>query len=351
MFYTLEKLWANNLKMEIDKLSEEIKNSFFKDLEKLGFANTFNVPPDYLVGNKRLFGTYYSLYLAEFLNFDDKKQIIEIGNAYLFGRAFVIAQDQVLDNLHNPNKDYILISPFLLKEFIIKLEKLIKEFHLESNLNEILLDSIRANKNEQELHKNKITPYTKKDVQNLYLKTGIVDFPVTLFCRLSNQQTYQDLLLSIIRKILICIQICDDLADVAEDYNSGNYTLPVTHGILLSKEGKVSLENMYEGLLLSGLLESLVSFVVKTLDEVLEGLTRISDKKSELGIYSLSLRNYIKKILKEIEEMKENKKIKIFYDEDFTKLEPIKEQKEHRNLIHFLKKLEPSNIAPEKIIS
>lgn len=337
--------------MEIEKISEEIKNSFYEDLKNLGFDRFFNVPKDYLVGDRRFFGTYYLPYLAEFLSFGDEKQTIKLGNTYLFGRAFVIAQDQVLDNFHSPNKDYVLISPFLLKEFTRKLEKLIKKFHLENDLNEILLNSIKANKSEQELHKNKVSLYTKKDLQNLYLKTGIVDLPAILLCRLSNQQAYQDLLLSIIRKILICIQICDDLADVAEDYGSGNYTLPVTHGILLSKEGKVSLENMYEGLLLSGLLESLISFVVKTLNEVLEDITKISDKKIRLNIYSLSLRNYIKKILKEIEEIKANEQINILYDDDFTKLRPVKKQKEYKDLIPILKKLEPSNIAPEKILN
>ena len=337
--------------MEIEKISEEIKNSFYEDIRNLGFDRFFNVPKDYLVGDRRFFGTYYLPYLAEFLSFGDEKQIVKIGNAFLFGRAFVIAQDQILDNLHSLNKDYILISPFLLKEFTTKLEKLIKEFHLESKLNEILLDSIKANKSEQELHKNKITPYTKKDLQNLYSKTRIVDLPAILLCNICDKQRFQDLFLSVIQKMMVCIQICDDLADVAEDYHSGNYTLPVTHGILLSKEGKKSLENMYEGLLLSGLLESLMSFVVETLNEVLEDLTRISEKRVQLNIYSISLRNYITKISKEIEEIKANQQDNMFYDDDFTKLKPVEKRKEYKDLIPLLKKLEPANIAPEKILN
>jgi len=347
LYYITEKILSINLKMKIEKISEEIKNSFYENLKNLGFNNFFNIPKNYLVGHRRFFGTYYLPYLAELLHFNNERKIIDIGNASLFGRAFVIAQDQAIDN---SSKDWVLISPLLLKEFIKKTEKFIKEFHLEGTFNEILLDSIKANKNEQKLHKNKITPYSNKDLQNLYLKTKIVDLPVIILCNLCNKQKSQDLLLSIIRKILVCIQICDDLADVEEDYNSGNYTIPVTHGILLSKKGETSLENMYEGLLLSGLFESLILFVIKTLNEILEDIEKISDKKVQLKIYSLGLRNYINEILKEIEKNKMNERSNIFYN-DFTKLKPVKKRKEYSELILFFKKLEPANITPERIIT
>jgi len=347
LHYIIEKVLPINIKMKIEKISNEIENSFYENLKNLGFDNFFNVPKNYLAGHRRFFGTYYLPYLAELLRFNNERKIIDIGNASLFGRAFVIAQDQAIDN---PSKDWVFISPLLLKEFIKKIGKFIKEFHLESTFNKILLDSIKANKNEQKLHKNKITPYANKDLQNLYLKTRIVDLPVILLCHLCHKQKSQDLLLSIIRKILVCIQICDDLADVEEDYSSGNYTIPVTHGVLLSEKGETSLENMYEGLLLSGLLESLISFVIKTLNEVLEDIEKISDKKVQLKIYSLGLRNYINEILKEIEKIKMNERSNIFYD-DFTKLKPVKKRKKYNSLILFLKKLEPANITPERIVT
>ena len=95
--YTIEKLLASNLKMEIERISEEIKNSFYEDLKNLGFDGFFNVPPDYLVGDKRFFGTYYLPYLAEFLSFGDEKQIIEL--ARKTGAVVTVEEHQVLGGL------------------------------------------------------------------------------------------------------------------------------------------------------------------------------------------------------------------------------------------------------------
>jgi len=77
---------------------------------------------------------------------------------------------------------------------------------------------------------------------------------------------------------------------------------------------------------------------------------KISDKKVQLKIYSLGLRNYINEILKEIEKIKMNERSNIFYD-DFTKLKPVKKRKKYNSLILFLKKLEPANITPERIVT
>ncbi|MDP2925525.1 MAG: hypothetical protein Q8N99_04080 [Nanoarchaeota archaeon] len=335
--------------MEIDSISESIKDSFFRDMTNLSFNSLFHVPKEYLVGEKRLFGTYYIPYLSEMIGLEDKKKIVEIGNAFIFGRAFVISQDQILDNKERPNIDYLLLSPLLLKEFIVKLQVLIKKFNLEKEVKEILLDSITANKKEQEEHKNKITPYTKNDLENLYFKTGIVGLLPLIICSLINKPLYKDPSILIARSLLVCVQICDDLSDVAEDYNSKNFTFPVTHGILLSKKGKMSMENMYEGLLLSGLLEFLCNFIITTLDKITKEIKKISNEKCQMELYTLNLRNYIKKILEEIDEIKTKKEIPINYNDDFLKLKPLEESKDYSSIIPLLKKFEPANIAPNKL--
>jgi hypothetical protein len=336
--------------MEIDSLSKSIKDSFFKDLANLGYNDFFQVSKEYLVGEKRLFGTYYTPYLSEMIGLEDTERIVEIGNAFLFGRAFVISQDQVLDNKEKPNIDYLLLSPVLLKEFIVKLQLFIKKFNLEKEVGKILLDSINANKKEQDEHKNKITPYTKNDLGNLYFKTGIIGIPPLIVCSLTNNSSYKDSSLFIARNLLVCIQICDDLSDVVEDYNSKNFTLPVTHGILLSKEGKINVESMHEGLLLGGLLEFLCTFIITTLEEVIKEIQNISNKRCQMELYALNLRDYIKRILEEINEIKAKKGISINYKDDFLKLKPVEESKDYSSFISILKKFEPANIAPDRLI-
>jgi len=336
--------------MKIDGLSKKIKVSFLNDLGDFGFNNFFHVSNDYLVGEKRLFGTYYIPYLSEMIGLKNEKSMVNIGNAFLFGRAFVISQDQVLDNREKPNIDYLLLSPVLLEEFIYKLYASIKKFNLEKEIRRILFDSVMANKNEQNEHKNKITSYSKKDLQSLYLKTGIVGIPPIIICCLVNKPQHKNRLLSIARNLLVCIQICDDLSDVAEDYNSKNFTLPVTHGILLSGDNKINIESVYEGLLLGGLLESLCTFIITSLNKIIRDIKKISNKETQMKLYVLNLKSRIEEILKNIKEIKTKKGINASYQEDFTKLKPLKEVGEYRSMIHLLKKFEPANIAPNKLI-
>ena len=99
--------------VDSDNLAQSIRESFLKELNELGLGSLFKVPFDYLVGKERFLGDYYAVWLSEIIGIDYQEIIVNLGVSYLFGRSFVIAQDQILDNPANFNQEYVLASPNL----------------------------------------------------------------------------------------------------------------------------------------------------------------------------------------------------------------------------------------------
>jgi len=336
--------------MDFEKLGRKIRESFLSDLENIGLGDVFKIPLEYLIGKERFFGDFYAIYLSEIVGIHDENVIISLGNAFLFGRAFVISQDQVLDNLKNPNIDYILASPILYQEFVKRIKMLVSGTSFVEDMQKILKKAREANIKEQYDHRNKILPYTLEDLGNLGRKTGLVKIPAKAVCYLSNNEGYAERIASISDNILVSIQICDDLSDVAEDFRNGNYTIPVTHGILLSPDKTETEKSMYQGLFLSGLFESLLSYNLTLLGNTESEILSVVHECTQAQKYVSLLKKHLSYILEkfrndkgllDLEETKEN---------DFTNLESVKCSRDVNMFKPYLELLEPGNISPEKLM-
>jgi len=333
--------------MNFESLGKIIRKSFLSDLKKIGLAKTFKVPINYLIGKGRFFGDYYSIYLSEIVGLKDKSLIQKLGNAFLFGRTFVIAQDQVLDNPQNFNPEYVLISSVLYDEFISKTTSLIDDPVFKRNMYRVLQEAREANIFEQKNHRNKISPFTIKDLKNLGRKTGLVKIPAEAFSYLVNKRELAEKIKSISDNILISIQICDDLADVVDDFKSGNYTIPVTHSLILSSRKFQTEEAIYEGLFSGGLFESLLSYSLHLLKHTKSEIRSIAHNETQAEIYVSQLIMHLSRILEKYKKSKKNLSIKIYEEQDFTKLKPLtKFSKKVDSLKKYLKELEPAKIAP-----
>jgi len=336
--------------MNFNELGKKIRESFLSDLKEIELDKIFKISSEYLIGKERFFGDFYVIYLSEIFNIKDEEIIIKLGTAFLFGRAFVIAQDQILDNPDNLNLDYILSSPVLYEEFVKRMTTLVDEPSFKKDMYQILKELREANIKEQQEHRKKISNYTQNDLNNIGRKTGIVKIPAKAVCYLAGDKKNTEKMASIIDKILVVIQICDDLSDVAEDFKTGNYTIPVTHGILLSPNQIETEKSVYQGLFFSGLFECLLSHNLKLLRQINKDIKIITQKETQTEKYLFLLEKYLSNTLKEFRKTKRFFNIGKIEEEDFTKLKPIQCNEEVDKFMSYLEKIEPANLAPRRLM-
>ncbi|MDO8647748.1 MAG: hypothetical protein Q7R70_05050 [Candidatus Diapherotrites archaeon] len=146
------------MKERKEELAKVTRQEFFKELNKLKIRKILKVPNEYLVGKERFLGDYYVGWLADILDYQNEEKIVDLGVAYLFGRAFVIAQDRILDNPCQENKDYVIAAPILLKEFLERNQKIVGNSNFEKEAGQVLFEYTLANLKES---KRKKSPFTK----------------------------------------------------------------------------------------------------------------------------------------------------------------------------------------------
>jgi len=336
--------------MNYEILGKGIRESFLTQLENIGLRSKFRTPEEYLVGKERFFGEYYAIFLAEIIGLHDEDMIKNLGVTSLFGRAFVIAQDQVLDNPANPNLNYILASPVLYHEFVRRMNALVGNSSFDNDMEQILNEAREVNVREQQNHRGRIVPYNQEDLDKVGRKTGLVRIPAKGVCYLVNSIGHAERLASISDNVLVSIQICDDLSDVAEDYMAGNYTIPVTHGIILSPDQAETLDAIYQGLFFGGLFESLLSYNIALLRQTKTDIGFVAQKETNAEKYVSSLEKYVSNILEKFRVAKRTFGLGDVSEKNFTKLEPIQHYGEVEKLKRYLEQLKPENIAPKKLI-
>jgi hypothetical protein len=330
----------------LDELAGKITGRFLALAGAMGMHKmATKVPVDYLVGQKRFFGDYYAPFLAEIAGLRNDEKIVNLGSAYLFGRAYTIAQDKLIDD-KDKDMDYIILAPALLTHFIHSMTELGSR-DLMARIDTIVAISMKANMNEHEHHRGQFIPYDEADLYALVRKTGIIQIPPYAACRMANNSGGRTLA-SACGNALVAIQICDDLADIEEDFNAGNYTIPVTQGYLLSGEEEPTLDNVCRGLFLSGLFESLLSKASGCLEASAGKVGEISRADTHAARYLKNLQAYLNQLSFKVYKTKEVLGIPFNKDLDLeAKAEPV--SGDHTPFIPYLKELDPANLAPGKV--
>ena len=284
--------------------------------------------------------------MSELLEVQNEKIIQEVGVASLFGRAFVIIQDQMLDNLKKPNSEYITTAPILLFEFTRRINRTVDGV-LNKKTQTILLKAMQANVDEDIKHKHNIASYSQNDLQNLGVKTNLIKIPVYTMCHIANKLNLRNSLSKVAENILVAIQIADDICDIKEDFDNGNYTIPITQGLLFSSKKKLNLDNIYKGLILSGLFELLANYSLHLLILAQKNTIKITPK-THTEYFLTGLINNITKAKKEILELKQAKGLPMLSPSNFSECLTLKKTDKNnvdvKKFIPLLEQLEPSKI-------
>ncbi len=331
---------------QLQKISNKIESAFIAELKHLKLHVLLKLPRKYLIGRRRFLGNLYVPLISEILKVEDEKIIQEIGVASLFGRAFVIIQDQMLDNLKKPSPEYITIAPILLYEFTKRINKSVNSA-LNKEIQTILLKAMQANVDENIKHKHNIASYSQNDLNNLGVKTSLIKIPVCAMCYIAKKPNLYNNLSRITENILVAIQIADDICDIKEDFSNGNYTIPITQGFLFSGEKKLNLDNVYRGLLLSGLFELLSNYSLHLLNLAQKNTLKITSK-THTESFLTGLIGNITKIKKEIIKLKLNEGLPMLSPNNFNECLRLKKTNKNsiniKKFIPFLKQFEPSKI-------
>ena len=331
---------------QLQKISNKIESAFIAELKHLKLHALLKLSRKYLIGRRRFLGNLYIPLISEILEVEDEKIIQEIGVSSLFGRAFVIIQDQMLDNLKKPNPKYITIAPILLYEFTKRINKSSNNV-LDEEMQTILLKAMQANVDENIKHRDNIASYSQNDLKNLGTKTGLIRIPVYAMCHIAKKINLYNNLSRITENILVAIQIADDICDIEEDFSDGNYTIPITQGFLFSGEKKLSLDNVYKGLLLSGLFELLINYSLDLLNLAQKNTTKITSK-THTESFLTGLIGNITKVKKEILKLKQTEGLPMLLPNNFNECLLLKKTGKNgadiKQFIPFLKQFEPGKI-------
>lgn len=325
---------------------EEIKNSF---LNRLGCYRVcsflLELPDDYLIGEARFLGINYIPLLAEVLGFSNPKKVIQLGVASLFGRAFVIAQDLVIDHYDEYARKFVLILPILYQETSRGFVSLVNGQLFEAEMDGVLIESAAANLKAQR-HRKNIIPYRLEELEQIGIKTGLAVIPAKALCYVADRPELKEDLSLVAYNILSAIQIADDICDIEEDFQLGEYTIPITHGQILSGAARLSLPSIYQGLFGSGLFEYLMEYSI--------GLLRVAqDKVSQISHQKTITEHFIAGLIQRLAEIEMNicrtntGNISPRSVPDFTQLQPVKgldscDDGAVAKYVQILKELEPN---------
>jgi hypothetical protein len=234
---------------QLNIYGQELKQRFQEELTKLGLPSKI-VPFDYLVGERRFLGLWNGPMVAEIVRINDPRLIFELGITSLFGRGFVIAQDQAIDQ---GKTDLVPLIPVMLNRFLTGIRALTGG-SIENDVNKIIEESALDNLADIAQRQRPFT-VTICDLGKIGRKTKIAVIPGLAATVMANQPGLKELMTNITYRYLVAIQIADDLADMDDDEANNHFTAV---SLLYRRCG---LEPIYEyaNKLLTSIVEDLVS--------------------------------------------------------------------------------------------
>lgn len=292
-------------------LARDILDTVSAEASALSLRSTFeHFNNNYLFGINRFFGDLYSPLLAEICQVSDEEVINNMGVAHLFGRIFVILQDQLLDEdstLTPAQKDsYLLALPVVFNKMLASYEKVIDNQSLHTQVQDTLQLVQSENKKEKQLHYTKLNRYEQKEIFNLGKKTSLFSFPALLYGQASLDIKKTFALHAVADKLIVIIQLCDDLADIEDDLKEKNYTHPITEAVITSKSENTSLESVKAGLINHGVLVSILDTVSDLLKEIKTDVNRIAEKETVAEKYFHFFHEHVVSVKEEVRKLNQN---------------------------------------------
>ena len=218
-------------------LSLSIAEEFRKELIEIGFPET--VPEKYLLGERRFLGIWNVPMIAEIAKLTKLPMVVELGVIYLYIRAYVIAQDQVIDHRR------VELAPYITLLYGALLNRIEEFSHSTTEAMEIVRATCLANIDDLSRRRER-TNTTNDDLWSIGRKTEIAIIPSILTARAVGVDSLEKSLPDITYRYLVAMQIVDDLADLEEDEAAGQYTVAGSlfrlHG--LAELGKYTLSQL-----------------------------------------------------------------------------------------------------------
>lgn len=278
----------NTESVRILDLSKRIEKKFINELKKVGCDSLFkDLPDEYIYGQERMGGSALAPVYAEIVNLKDENKIIDLGMAALFGRCFVIAQDQMIDGHRPITNEQIITTPILCNEFIHRTNSLVKNQEFNKKMNEILLINQRGN----------FIDFVNGDLGQIGDKIKVTEIPVIAACYMANKPELQDIMANIPYKFNIALQLVDDMSDTERDMVAKNMTAPVVKELI--KNGKLS-EEVFEELIIEPIILT---------SEIKNIINKINPKAYVALNYVEKLNNNLKNLRSKIKTIKDLEKL------------------------------------------
>ena len=204
----------------LHSFSQKIEQEFLERLANMGLSFGNNISPVYLAGQRRFLGLWHGPMIAEIAGITRQQLVVDLGIASLFGRAYVIAQDQALDH---GRSDLAAIVPRLLDEFLMRIRALAGS-KIEARISEIIEGNTTANEKDLVMRQSPCRA-SMKDLRNIGQKTSVALLPSLAAAMKAKLMATSGLYVDITYRYLLAIQIADDLADLAKDEAEGRFTL------------------------------------------------------------------------------------------------------------------------------
>jgi len=353
-----------------ETIEQTITNEFLKEIRSVDETRGFMVGrEDYLVGRGVLFGTKYAPWIAEAMGLKDEEKIRGLGRACMYGRSLTIAMDQEFDSDTESSKVPKIVWTGTLIYLFSKTVTSAKDFFPNDDLNKQkrnkasiyvleakdLAEKINIFEMIRHTHapSEKIRPYIATEIDRIGKKTAMISVPPRLVGLLLEHPLEGEKLTEVMYNAIIAIQLCDDIADMEEDFERGFYTAPLAHSFRLREEKERKYRAALKGLFVPGTFEVFLNRSVHYLNRAGLGLINLSGPKdNHISTYFGNLAKRLQQLSKQVAEVRADYKLpKIRYDDSLSSLVPQKldektEDEIVERLSDFVSQVEPKKISP-----
>jgi len=337
-------------------IEQQIEDGFLRKIKQNAKLTDFVRGKErYVTGNGVFFGSRYVPYLSGIIPISDETTIA-LGIASLYGRAGVIARDRMLDEKQILTEEYRLFHQGFVNGidnlFDVSKEPGIKDRKVEwqTELQKAMTESDLANQKEQALHRDngcrEVNLYTLKDIALLGRKTSLIQIPPKVVGLLTNRVMDGKYLAKAMDSLIVAIQLCDDLADIREDLESGFYSAPCATTMRLDKKrGK---EDAIRNLFLPGTFECFLLLANYKVNEAKDIVTtKLNGGRSKMVTYFDQLSSYLEHIRTEVATYRQGLKLHPINHMNFNQLSPVENVEiDLDQLLSFLERVEPERISP-----
>ena len=246
-----------------------------KQIEYLYDVRKSKQPSPYL-------GELYPWVIQELFDLKSNNQIQEVSQDWLALYYYTIFTDDIIDSpdSHLDGKELISLTT-LMKEGLFKLYKAVANTPYESQFEQVLNEVLRQGKAEEKLsgrigNRTQKVSYTKK--KNDLLKLCAM----AILAKTNSSKQKSQRIMEFSDRLQLCFQYLDDISDLKEDYDDGNYTVPLNDLFEKLDVNSVDGNTLIQKLVETGTLFNFVKEIKSLLKAIVKSVPKDNTSVSKL---------------------------------------------------------------------